>query len=93
MSRVGRAPVFIDKTVSVTVNAQNEVLVKGPKLTMNVKVRPEVTVKVEDGKVVLSVKSTAPTSRAYHGLFRALIQNAVTGSPILRFSHSVCFPI
>ena len=47
---------------------------------MNVKVRPEIQVKVEEGnKIVLSTKSNLPTARAYHGLFRALIQNAVTG--------------
>lgn len=80
MSRVGRAPIFLDKTVQVTVNGKtNEVVVKGPKHSMNIRVRPEVQVAVEEGKVLLTVKSKAPTSRAYHGLFRALIQNAVTG--------------
>jgi len=79
MSRVGRSPIFFDKPVSVTVSPSNEVVVKGAKHSMNVKVRPEVTVKVEDGKVMLVAKNTMPTTRAYHGLFRALIQNAVTG--------------
>ena len=79
MSRVGRSPIFFDKPVTVTVGGNNEVVVKGAKNTMNVKVRPEVKVKVADGQVQLSVDSKAPTTRAYHGLFRALIQNAVTG--------------
>lgn len=79
MSRVGRSPVFFEKTVNVTVSPSNEVVVKGAKHTMNVKVRPEVAVKVEDGKILLTAKNKAPTTRAYHGLFRALIQNAVTG--------------
>lgn len=79
MSRVGRSPVFFDKPVTVTVSPANEVVVKGQKHTMNVRVRPEVSVKVEEGKVLLTAKNQAPTTRAYHGLFRALIQNAVTG--------------
>src|SRR6201999_2257654 len=79
MSRVGRSPVFFDKPVTVTVSPSNEVVVKGQKHTMNVKVRPEVIVKIEEGKIVLAAKDKAPTTRAYHGLFRALIQNAVTG--------------
>lgn len=80
MSRVGRAPIFFDKPVQITVNGQNnEVVVKGQKHTMNVRVRPEIQVKIEEGKILLSTKSTQPTARAYHGLFRALIQNAVTG--------------
>jgi len=79
MSRVGRSPVFFDKPVTVTVSPTNEVVVKGQKHTMNVRVRPEVLVKIEEGKVLLTAKNKAPTTRAYHGLFRALIQNAVTG--------------
>src|SRR4051812_26097492 len=79
MSRVGRAPVFYEKPVTITVSPKNEVTVKGAKHTMIVKVRPEVQVKVEEGKVVLSTTSTLPSARAYHGLFRALVQNAATG--------------
>jgi large subunit ribosomal protein L6 len=79
MSRVGRSPIFFDKPVTVTVSPTNEVVVKGQKNTMNVRVRPEVLVTIEEGKIVLAAKNKAPTTRAYHGLFRALIQNAVTG--------------
>ena len=79
MSRVGRAPVFFDKAVTVTVNAANEVVVKGAKHTMTVRMRPEIKAKVEDGKVILSKTNELTTTRAYHGLYRALIQNAVTG--------------
>lgn len=80
MSRVGRSPVYFDKPVAVTISPQNEVSIKGQKHTMSVRVRPEVQVKVEGGnQIILSVTSKAPTTRAYHGLFRALIQNAVTG--------------
>jgi large subunit ribosomal protein L6 len=79
MSRVGRAPVYFDKAVQVSVNAANEVVVKGAKHTMTVRMRPEIKAKIEDGKVVLSKTNEATTTRAYHGLYRALIQNAVTG--------------
>jgi large subunit ribosomal protein L6 len=79
MSRVGRSPVFFDKAVQITISPANEVIVKGAKHTMNVKVRPEVQVTIDDGKIVLSPKDKSPTTRAYHGLFRALVQNAVTG--------------
>lgn len=79
MSRVGRAPVFFDKAVQVTVNAANEVVVKGAKHTLTVRMRPEIKGKVEDGKVILTRTNELTTSRAYHGLYRALIQNAVTG--------------
>lgn len=79
MSRIGRAPVFFDKTVQVTITPQNEVVVKGAKHTMTVKMRPEITAKVQDGQIVLTPANSMPTTRGYHGLYRALIQNAVTG--------------
>jgi large subunit ribosomal protein L6 len=79
MSRVGRSPVYFDKAVQVSVNAANEVIVKGAKHSMTVKMRPEIKAKIEDGKVVLSKTNEAPETRAYHGLYRALVQNAVTG--------------
>src|SRR4051812_12957792 len=79
MSRVGRSPVFFDKAVQVTVTPKNEVVVKGAKHSLTVAMRPEIKAKIEDGRVVLTPSGTAPTIRAYHGLYRALIQNAVTG--------------
>lgn len=79
MSRVGRAPVYFDKAVQVSVSGKNEVVVKGAKHTLTVAMRPEIKAKIEDGKVILTTVGEAPTTRAYHGLYRALIQNAVTG--------------
>jgi large subunit ribosomal protein L6 len=79
MSRVGRSPVFFDKATQITITPANEVVVKGAKHSMTVRMRPEIKAKIEDGKVVLSKTNEAPETRAYHGLYRALIQNAVTG--------------
>lgn len=79
MSRVGRAPVFFEKTVNVSVTPKNEVIVKGAKHTMTIAMRPEIKAKIEDGKVVLSTINDLPTTRGFHGLYRALVQNAVTG--------------
>lgn len=79
MSRIGKAPVFFDKAVQVSVTPKNEVVVKGAKHSMTVPMRSEIKAKIEDGKVILSCGSEAPTARAYWGLYRALIQNAVTG--------------
>jgi len=79
MSRVGRSPVFFDKTVQVSLTPANEVVVKGAKHSMTIKMRPEIKAKVEDGKIVLTKVDELVQTRAYHGLYRALIQNAVTG--------------
>lgn len=79
MSRVGKVPVYFDNSVQVTITGDQEVVVKGPKTTQSVQLKPQVQAKVEEGKVVLTRVNDEPQSRAYHGLFRALIQNAVTG--------------
>lgn len=79
MSRVGRAPVYLDKTVQVSVTPKNEVVVKGAKHSLTIAMRPEIKAKIEDGKVILTPAGTEPATRAFHGLYRALIQNAVTG--------------
>lgn len=78
MSRIGRNPVFFDDKVNVTVN-NNEVVVKGPKHTQKVTLQPVIKAKVEDGKVVITRENDEPQTRAFHGLYRALVQNAVTG--------------
>jgi len=53
MSRVGKAPVYFEKSVQVTITPSNEVTVKGAKLSHTVKLRPEVKAKVEDGKIII----------------------------------------
>lgn len=79
MSRVGRAPVIIQDKVQVTVSPDNVVTVKGIKASQNVRMRSEVQAKVEGNKVILSRKDDSQSARALHGLYRALIQNAMTG--------------
>lgn len=79
MSRVGRSPVVIANGVQVTVSPANEVVVKGAKATMKVAMRPEIIAKVENNQIVLSRKDESAQSRAMHGLYRALVQNAMTG--------------
>lgn len=79
MSRIGRAPVTVGSGTTVTVTPANEVVVKGAKATQKVAMRPEVTAKFENGQIILTRKDDAPATRALHGLYRALIQNAVTG--------------
>lgn len=79
MSRVGKAPVTVGDKVQVTITPQNEVIVKGAKATQKVPMRKEVTAKLENGKIVLTRNEETQQARALHGLYRALVQNAVTG--------------
>lgn len=78
MSRIGRAPVYFENPVQVTVSGSS-VTVKGAKASQIVKLRPEIKAKVEQGKVVFERADESKQSKALHGLYRALVQNAVTG--------------
>lgn len=77
MSRVGKAPVYLQKGVQATVSPKNEVILKGAKHSLTVPLRTEIKAKIEDGKVILTCENAE--SGKFHGLFRALIQNAATG--------------
>ena len=79
MSRVGKAPVNFDDKVQVSVTPANEVIVKGGKHNLNIKMKPEISAKVDGKKLVLIRNKETKEARALHGLYRALIQNAVTG--------------
>lgn len=78
MSRIGKLPVEIPAGVTITVG-DTEITVAGPKGTLQVPVQENTTTKVEDGKVVITRKDDEPKSRAWHGLQRALLANAVKG--------------
>lgn len=79
MSRIGKAPIAIPAGVTVTVDKDNTVTVKGPKGTLSQKVNPDLTVEVADGHLTVSRPSDDREHRAQHGLFRALLRNMVVG--------------
>ena len=78
MSRIGKQPVVIPAGVTITVG-DSEITVAGPKGSLLVPVQPNTKSVVEDGKLVVTRSDDEPKSRAWHGLQRALIANAVKG--------------
>ncbi|MCD7820057.1 MAG: 50S ribosomal protein L6 [Lachnospiraceae bacterium] len=79
MSRIGRMPVAIPAGVTVTIAEGNEVTVKGPKGTL-VRVLPkEMTIKLEDGHVVVTRPNDLKKMKSLHGLTRTLIHNMIIG--------------
>ncbi len=79
MSRIGRHPIAIPAGVTVTIDEDNVVTVKGPKGTLSQAVNKNITVKQEDGHVLVTRPDDEKQNRAMHGLYRALIANMVTG--------------
>ena len=78
MSRIGKLPIEIPSGVTITVG-DTEISVTGPKGALQVPVQQNTKTIVEDGKVVVSRKDDEAASKAWHGLQRTLINNAVIG--------------
>ncbi len=79
MSRIGRMPVVIPAGVTVTVAEGNKVTVKGSKGTLEKVLPAEMSIKVEDGHVIVSRPNDLKKMKALHGLTRTLIHNMVVG--------------
>ena len=79
MSRIGKAPIEIPAGVTVTVDKDNVVTVKGPKGTLTQAVNPDLTVNVEGNVLTVTRPSDDRQHRAQHGLYRALLHNMVVG--------------
>ncbi len=78
MSRVGSLPIEVPAGVDVKIDG-TYVHVKGPKGELEWTFSPEMTVKKEDGMIVIERPSDQPTHRALHGTTRSLINNMVLG--------------
>ena len=78
MSRIGRMPVVIPQGVDVKIDGRT-LRVKGPKGELVRTFHDNVRVAREDGTLVITRKSDEKSTRALHGLTRALIANMVTG--------------
>jgi large subunit ribosomal protein L6 len=78
MSRIGRLPIDVPTGVDVTVN-DRAVTVKGPKGELALTVAQPITVKLEDGRVLVSRPDDERESRSLHGLTRTLIANNILG--------------
>ena len=79
MSRVGKNPVEFDSKVKVTITPDNVVEVNGGKTTLKVAMKPQIKARIEDNKIWIERSDNTPESRSLHGLYRSLVQNAVTG--------------
>ena len=79
MSRIGRLPIAIPAGVTVTIDSNNLVTVKGPKGTLTQQVNADITVKQEGNEILVTRPTDNKNHRAMHGLYRALIANMVKG--------------
>ena len=79
MPRIGRKPIAIPAGVTVTVDEQNVVTVKGAKETLTAPMHKDMCIKVEGAEVLVTRPSDVKEHRSLHGLTRTLIANMVEG--------------
>jgi large subunit ribosomal protein L6 len=78
MSRIGKQPIAIPPKVKVEVKGQ-KIFVEGPKGRLDWELPRRTSLKVQDGKIVVSRAGEDAQAKALHGLSRALVNNMVRG--------------
>jgi large subunit ribosomal protein L6 len=78
MSRIGKIPVKVPNGVKVTFQNE-EMLVEGPKGKLKQKYHPVITFENKGSEIVVGRTSEEKQVKAFHGLYRNLLNNMVTG--------------
>ncbi len=79
MSRIGKNPISVPAGVTIDVSKGNLVTVKGPKGELKQQVAPELGLDLEDGTLTVTRPNDSKRNRSFHGLYRSLIANMITG--------------
>ncbi|NJB82920.1 50S ribosomal protein L6 [Wenyingzhuangia aestuarii] len=78
MSRIGKSPIAIPAGVTVTINGDT-VTVKGSLGELTQEITDGISIKEEEGSLILDRPSESKSHKAKHGLYRALINNMIEG--------------
>lgn len=78
MSRIGKLPIPVPSGVTITIDPDT-ITVAGSKGTLKQFTMPGVTVKQDEGQIVVTRENDEPKNRSKHGLMRSLVANMVTG--------------
>jgi len=78
MSRIGKIPVKIPTGVKVSF-AGNVMTVEGPRGKLSQKYHPIITFEDRGAEIVVSRQNEEKQTKAYHGLYRNLLNNMVMG--------------
>ena len=78
MSRVGKAPIPVPSGVTVTI-ADRHITVAGPKGSLDRDIPGVITIRQDDGELVVERPNDERQNRAQHGLTRSLVNNMVLG--------------
>ncbi len=79
MSRIGKLPIAVPDKVTITIQPDNTVVVKGPQGELSQKVDADIAVKQEGKQLLVTRPTDQKRHRSMHGLYRALLANMVHG--------------
>jgi large subunit ribosomal protein L6 len=78
MSRIGKKPVSVPAGVTTSIEGQT-LSVKGPKGTLSLAMRDEISYTLDDGSISVQPANETKAARAFWGMQRTLVQNLITG--------------
>ncbi|ATY34081.1 50S ribosomal protein L6 [Sphingomonas psychrotolerans] len=78
MSRIGKKPVSVPAGVTTSIEGKT-LSVKGPKGTLSLVMREEISYTLEDGSISVQPANETKAARAFWGMQRTLVQNLITG--------------
>ena len=79
MSRIGKLPILLEKDIKAHVHANNEVTLQKGDKRLSIPVHSDIEIQLDDSQILLKRKNDEQQTRAFHGLYRSLIQNAKIG--------------
>ena len=79
MSRIGKLPITLPSSVTVNIDDNNLVTVKGPKGELLQQIHSEMILSVDDGILSIERPSESKEHKSLHGLYRSLINNMILG--------------
>ena len=78
MSRIGKNPINLPEGVTFDIN-ENVVTIKGKLGALTQEIKDDITVKVEEGSIIVERPSDSKSHKAKHGLYRSLLNNMIEG--------------
>jgi len=78
MSRIGKSPIPVPSGVEVSLTG-GRVAVKGPQGSLERVIPQPITIRQDDGQLLVERPDDERENRALHGLTRSLVNNMVTG--------------
>lgn len=79
MSRIGKNPITVPQGVTLTIDDNNQVTIKGSKGELVQIFNKDMHIKIEENVLTVERPSESKEHKSFHGLTRALLNNMIIG--------------